>query len=178
MLCRPESRCHVKVTANLRKHPELRLHSNAMTPGFWHVSLLPCPHATKGTRTKGQRCPSDEVGHSRKVARTTCLPPRASLVILESMISTASTRRPPRPRSSPPSPPLGLRAAAPTQRAAGGQERTADPRRSRVERHAAHAQGWESGGRASSAGGGGMSGAVGTLTMRRLQAPARHKPGI
>ena len=23
-----------------------------------------------------------------------------------------------------------------------------------------------------------MSGAVGTLTMRRLQAPARHKPGI
>ena len=27
-------------------------------------------------------------------------------------------------------------------------------------------------------GDGGMSGAVGTLTMRRLQAPARHKPGI
>ena len=82
------------------------------------------------------------------------------------------------PASSPPSPPLGLRAAAPKQRAAGGQERTADPRRSRVERHAAHAQGWESGGRASSAGRGGMSGAVGMLTMRCLQAPARHKPGI
>ena len=94
------------------------------------------------------------------------------------VIPTASKRRPPRRRSTRPSPPLGLRAAAPRQRAAGGGERTADPRRSRIERHAAHARKWESGGRASSAGGGGMSGAVGMLTMRRLQAPARHKPGI
>jgi hypothetical protein len=30
----------------------------------------------------------------------------------------------------------------------------------------------------SSAGGGGVSGVVGMLTMRRLKAPARHKPGI
>ena len=36
----------------------------------------------------------------------------------------------------------------------------------------------KSGGRASFACGGGMSGVVGTLTMRRLQAPARRKPGI
>ena len=35
-----------------------------MTPGLWHVSLLSCAHATEGTRTKGQRCASDEVGHS------------------------------------------------------------------------------------------------------------------
>ena len=38
--------------------------------------------------------------------------------------------------------------------------------------------GVESGGRASSAGGGGLGGAVGMLTMGRLQAPARHKPDI
>ena len=56
----------------------LRLHSKAMPMALWHVSLLSCAHATNGTRTKGQRCPSDEVGHSRKVARTTCLPPQAS----------------------------------------------------------------------------------------------------
>jgi Leucine-rich repeat (LRR) protein len=36
----------------------------------------------------------------------------------------------------------------------------------------------ESGGRASSAGGGGLGGAAGMLTMRRLQAPARHEPDI
>jgi hypothetical protein len=30
----------------------------------------------------------------------------------------------------------------------------------------------------SSAGGGGVSGVVGMLTMRRLKAPARHKPAI
>ena len=90
----------------------------------------------------------------------------------------ASTRRPPRPRSTRPSPPLVLRAAATTQRAGRGNERTADPRRSRIERHAAHAVGVESGGRASSAGGGGLGGAAGMLTMGRLQAPARHKPGI
>ena len=57
------------------------------------------------------------------------------------VIPTASKRRPPRRRSTRPSPPLGLRAAAPRQRAAGGDERTADPRRSRIERHAAHAWG-------------------------------------
>jgi hypothetical protein len=56
----------------------LRLHSKAMPMALWHVSLLSCAHATKGTRTKGQWCLSDEVGHSRKVARTTCLPPQAS----------------------------------------------------------------------------------------------------
>ena len=81
------------------------------------------------------------------MARTTCLPPRASLVILESIIPTASTRRPPQPRSTRPSPPLVLRAAATAQRAGRGNERTADPRRSRIERHAAHARGGESGGR-------------------------------
>ena len=36
----------------------------------------------------------------------------------------------------------------------------------------------KSGGRASSAGGGGLGGAAGMLTMRRLQAPARHEPDI
>ena len=37
-----------------------------MPRALWHVSLLSCAHATRGTRTKGQRCLSDEVGHSRR----------------------------------------------------------------------------------------------------------------
>eukprot|EP01044_Picomonas_judraskeda_P011218 COSAG03_NODE_1508_length_3959_cov_27.988601_6_plen_192_part_00 len=42
----------------------------------------------------------------------------------------------------------------------------------------ARKRGGKSGGRASSAGGGGLGGAAGMLTMRRLQAPARHEPDI
>ena len=90
----------------------------------------------------------------------------------------ASTRRPPRPRSTRPSPPLVLRAAATTQRAGRGNERTAVPRRSRIERHAAHAVGPDRGGRASSRSKRRTGAAPSILQMRRLEAPADHKPHL
>ena len=142
--------------------PKARVATRCYRPG--------CSQTSSGPYTCPEWCGMTPVSNALKG--------KSILVMLESIIPTASKRRPPRRRSTRPSPPLGLRAAAPRQRAAGGDERTADPRRSRIERHAAHARKWESGGRASSAGDGGMSGAVGTLTMRRLQAPSRHKPGI
>ena len=67
----------VEATTSSQLGSILHLHSKAMPMALWHVSLLFCAHATKGTQFKGQRCPSDEVGHSRKVAKTTCLPLQA-----------------------------------------------------------------------------------------------------
>ena len=54
----------VEATTSSQLGSILHLHSKAMPMALWHVSLLSYAHATKGTRTKGQRCPSNEVGHS------------------------------------------------------------------------------------------------------------------
>ena len=67
----------VEATTSSQLGSILHLHSKAMPMALWHVSLLSYAHATNGTQTKGRRCPSDEVGHSRKVARTNCLPLQA-----------------------------------------------------------------------------------------------------
>ena len=95
------------------------------------------------------------------MARTTCLPPRASLVILESIIPTASRRRPPQPRSTRPSPPLVLRTAKTTQRAAAGRIHTADPHSGRIERRAARGRGGTGVGGRGPGASGGMGGACG-----------------
>ena len=60
-------------------------------------------------------------------------------------ISVISRRRPPRPRSPPAGPPLDLRTAKTTQRAARVDKRTADPHSGRIERPAARAGAGEGG---------------------------------
>ena len=83
--------------------------------------------------------------------------------------ATSLQRRSPRPST-----PLVLRAAAPTQRAGRVNKRTAYPRCIRIERHAAHRHGSVGRRRKDPRKGGAAS----MLTMRRLQAPAGHEPGI
>ena len=93
-------------------------------------------------------------------------------------ISVSSKRRPPRPRAPLLSLPLDVQTAKTTQRAAAGRKRTTDPHSSRIERRAARGRGGTGVGGRRPGANGGMGAAASTVEMRRLEAPARHKPHI
>jgi len=103
-----------------------------------------------------------------------------SFSILSSIvvISIASKRSPPRPRAPLLSLPLDLQTAKTTQRAAAGRIQTADPHSSRIERRAVRGRGGTGVGGRRPGANGGMGAAASTVEMRRLEAPARHKPHI
>ena len=78
LLCSPATSCHVEPATNLRSWIISRvLLQQAMLATLARVSLCSCAHTTQGTRHFANWLHACYVGCIRKVARATCLRPRA-----------------------------------------------------------------------------------------------------
>ena len=83
-----------------------------------------------------------------------------------------------RPGSFSPPPSFTLRTAATTQRNMQGSKQTVSPRSGRIERRAARGEGGERAPRNVQEAAGGGAREASDAELRRLEAPARHKPHI